>query len=138
MLKIVNLPAFWGFWGSLIYAGGRLSSVLIGEARDHPEAVRRAWMQFVVAIIFGPVAAQAFGPQILDWIGHHTRPEATYFAIGLSVNSVWPTIEQMAWPSMMAWIGNQLQSVGKVMSAAEAPKGDAEKTAPGDETGKTK
>jgi hypothetical protein len=122
--KIFALPFVWGFFGSLVYAAGRLSSVVFGEARDHARAVRKAAAYFIIAIVFGPFAAQAFGPTLVDWVGNKARPQAIYFIVGLSINAVWPTIQEMAWKSVLAWLGNQMQEAGKLMAKAN---GEAKK-----------
>lgn len=114
-------PAAWGFCGALVYAAGRLISVLLGEDEAAPRSARRAWAVFATAVLFGPIAAQGFGPTLSDWVGKFARPEAVWLVIGLSVNAIWPVIERLLLFSAKAWLGEKLKALGAALSGDVKP-----------------
>lgn len=92
--------ALWGLCGAFIYAGSRLITAVLGEQEIGRRGLQRAWAQFGLALIFGPAAAVAFTPIIMDRIGENATLQAVAFAVGLSVNSAWPVIMEVILPSL--------------------------------------
>lgn len=87
--------AAWGLLGALVYALTRLSAALYsGDAKLEPRRARRAWAQFAVTVITGPIAAAGFTASIVSWPWLHAvaRPEAVALTIGLSANTLWPIL----------------------------------------------
>ena len=103
---VMDQPYLWGFSGALVYVSGQLCAVIFSEAGQDPAIKRRAWAQFMIAIFFGTVAAEAFGPDLAALADGHVRNQAVWLTIGLSANGIWPIAEKA--------IG---QRVGAVISA---------------------
>jgi hypothetical protein len=86
---VLGEPAFWGFWGALVYAGTALTRALWGELPATGAPRKLALAEFGIAIIFGPVAAEGFGPTLFHWFPA-LDPKALALTIGLSANYIWP------------------------------------------------
>lgn len=82
--------ALWGLAGAFVYASSRLITAILGETELGPRAVKRAWAEFAVALLFGPIAAAALTPPILGRLGQAATLPAVALAIGLCGNAVWP------------------------------------------------
>lgn len=81
----------WGGCGAFLYAAPKLIGCL---QPNHEEGWRTCVGTFLVAMAFGPIFAESFGP----WIGYRwgwlVLPDARalYVTIGLSANSVAPLL----------------------------------------------
>lgn len=87
--------AAWGLLGAIVYASARLIAALYsGDAPLPARRVRRAWAQFALAVLTGPIAAAGFTASIVSWPWLHAvaRPEAVALTIGLSANTLWPIL----------------------------------------------
>lgn len=89
MDAIMDAPAFWGFFGALVYAGTALIRRLWGDRPARGDTVKLVWAEFAIAVIFGPVAAEGFGPSIFKWFPAMDE-RALALTIGLSANYLWP------------------------------------------------
>ena len=87
-------PGLWGLAGSLVYAGGQLVAFLSGEGADNARAARMAWWRFWIAIFFGFIAAEGFGPSIAAVTHDRVQPQAVWLVVGLAVNGAWPAFEK--------------------------------------------
>lgn len=91
MLNINDSAWLWGLFGAFLYAAPRL----IKCVRD---SIGSGWTQcgstFAVALVAGPIMAEAFGP----WIGYRFAwmiqpdPRALFVTIGLAANQAAPLI----------------------------------------------
>lgn len=93
-----------------MYAFGQLAVVLRGEAGANGRFLRLAWAQFIVALFFGSVAAEAFGPSIVDWRAVPVRQQAIWLVVGLVANGVWPAVQRAVADGLRnrirAWLGH--------------------------------
>lgn len=87
--------ALWGLLGAIVYAATRLIAALYsGDKPPEPRRARRAWLQFGLAVVTGPIAAAGFTASIVawSWLRGVIRPEAVALTIGLSSNTLWPIL----------------------------------------------
>jgi hypothetical protein len=107
-------PAAWGLAGAFVYAATRLISAVLGEAAATPRAVKRAWAEFVIALVFGPVAAAAMTPPLLVRFGAHANMASIALVIGLSGNLIWPAAIQ--WPALRKILAHWLNEIASAIS----------------------
>lgn len=101
---IVSRPAVWGFSGGLIYAAGLIGRGMANETWGAPGVKVRTWLEAVTAIIFGAVAAEAFGPWASAALhGPQGSGQAIWFVLGLSTPRMYPVVEKL--------IGARLKSI---------------------------
>lgn len=91
---LMSRPGVWGLAGATVYAGGQLLTFLSGEAAEDARAVRMAWWRFGMAVFFGFVAAEGFGPTIATFAHDRVQPQAVWLVVGLAVNGAWPAFEK--------------------------------------------
>lgn len=83
----------WGFLGALVYATPNLLACLRSPG-DH----RMCWAIWIVALVIGPIFAEAG----TDWIGYRVpwlvepSPTALQLIIGLCANPLAPTLARLA------------------------------------------
>lgn len=98
MSDLVLRPAFWGFLGALVYASLVLVATVWGA--ENPLSARErnlALARFVIAITFGPIAAEGFSGTLLNmWLTGKADLRAISLGIGLSANWLYPIIVR-AW-----------------------------------------
>ena len=94
---VLNQPALWGFLGAFIYAAPNLI-VCVFEARSSGGSSLRCWLEFVVALMVGTIAAAAFSPALHMMWSLGAREYLTGIAtmIGLTANVVAPKIVRLA------------------------------------------
>lgn len=92
---MVIIYALWGFLGAVVYATTRLIAALYSLDGPLPaRRARRAWAQWAVAVVTGPIAAAGFTATIVawPWLRSVARPEAVALTLGLSSNTLWPIL----------------------------------------------
>lgn len=91
---VMSRPGLWGLAGATIYAGSQMVTLLSGEGARDRRSVALAWWKFWIAVFFGFVAAEGFGPTIVQWTSGRVQPQAVWLLVGLSVNGAWPVVER--------------------------------------------
>lgn len=108
--------AAWGFGGAVVFASSQLIPVIFGDNEVTPPTKARAWARFVVALLFGPLAAGAFTADVVRWSGKSMGAVAVALAIGLSANALWPMFVDEAGKGVKRFIGGWLKGLGSQMT----------------------
>lgn len=111
--------ALWGLGGAAVYASSRFITAVWGDAEiDHRGRVR-AWAQFAVALLFGPIAAGALTAELVRFSGGKMGAPAVALAIGISANALWPLFVEEAGKGFRRLIGSWFVALGERMSKEE-------------------
>lgn len=103
-----------GLCGAFVNAATRLSMAIFADQDPTPRQIARAWSQFVIALFFGPIAAIAFTPLIMNLTPKVTR-EAVAVAIGLSANALWPVFVEGVIPAFKRVVGGWMVELGTAL-----------------------
>lgn len=90
---IFSLPGVWGFLGAFIYAAPRLSACMYA-AREAGAGGWRCIFDFVTSLAIGAIAAAAFTPWALRFLGEAATDQHNAIAalVGLMANPTAPRL----------------------------------------------
>ena len=113
------LWAAWGLGGAFVYASSRLITALFADAELTPRMRTKAWAQFAVAIVFGPLAAGAVTGEAVRLSGGKLGEAAVALVIGLSANALWPLLVDEAGKGLKRLIGGWFLATGERLAGKE-------------------
>lgn len=103
--------ALLGFAGAFVNAASRLTATVWADETPSARQIARAWSQFGVAMLFGPVAAVAFTPWLVS-LYPNVKPEPVAVATGLMANVLWPVCVEGLVPAFRKALGGWLTDLG--------------------------
>ncbi len=86
-----------------------------------PRLRNRALAQFVVAVIFGPLAAGAVTGEVVQLSDGRLGEPAVALVIGLSANALWPLLVDEMGKGLKRFIGGWLVGIGERMGKDDKP-----------------
>lgn len=113
--------ALWGLGGAAVYAAQRLITAVLGENEIPTRLKARAWAQFFVALLFGPIAAAALTGEVMHRLGAKTSGPAVALVIGLSANALWPLVVDELGKGFKRLVAGWLVAMGQKMSGDDKP-----------------
>ena len=90
---VLGSPSFWGLLGAIFFAAPKLIACLYGneEGRRH---AGRCVAETTVALVVGTIAAAAFSPWLVKYVGAKTPQEAKAMStlVGILANPIGPGV----------------------------------------------
>ncbi len=109
----------WGFVGAFVYAASKLITATLGDQELTERAQRKEIAQFLLALIFGPVASIAVTPVILARLGADVTPATVALGVGLCANAGWPIFVGGMVPAMRKASAQWFAAIAKALDGKQ-------------------